>query len=439
MKDLEISPEKKTFADLLQITSNRVYSIPVYQRNYSWKTDQIETLFNDIKDEDSGYYIGNLLVTTEDDSINIIDGQQRITTLSLLLLGILEKVTKLINIKNETNNTDNMEDLYHTKIIIKKQLLVPDKNNLRLKLLDKDHEIWADLVHSIVSDDEPGKWGKYSFYKNYKYIQEKLFQDFTHKDISDFYNKLNNVVLLQISVSDLSDAYQVFASLNSKGMPLTPLDLLKNVFLSNQGDIKKWDELRAIFSYNEDINSGKMTQFVLNNYDAFENMTTSSSITKGKLVKLYTKVFKSKNYVDILIDNAKIFQQISNIEHTKYDYSLSGLSQLDSTTSYPLLMYILKNKNHLELTSLNVKEIIDILINFYVRRNIALVPKASNVRQKLFELKNVIHNDHLKGDIIVKRIQESLSEIAPDNDLIKASLKDGIYDKNKKNYKIYIN
>lgn len=299
MKDLEISPEKKTFADLLQITSNRVYSIPVYQRNYSWKTDQIETLFNDIKDEDSGYYIGNLLVTTEDDSINIIDGQQRITTLSLLLLGILEKVTKLINIKNETNNTDNMEDLYHTKIIIKKQLLVPDKNNLRLKLLDKDHEIWADLVHSIVSDDEPGKWGKYSFYKNYKYIQEKLFQDFTHKDISDFYNKLNNVVLLQISVSDLSDAYQVFASLNSKGMPLTPLDLLKNVFLSNQGDIKKWDELRAIFSYNEDINSGKMTQFVLNNYDAFENMTTSSSITKGKLVKLYTKVFKSKNYVDI--------------------------------------------------------------------------------------------------------------------------------------------
>lgn len=102
-------------------------------------------------------------------------------------------------------------------------------------------------------------------------------------------------------------------------------------------------------------------------------------------------------------------------------------------------MYILKNKNHLELTSLNVKEIIDILINFYVRRNVALVPKASNVRQKLFELKNVIHNDHLKGDIIVKRIQESLSEIAPDNDLIKASLKDGIYDKNKKNYKIYIN
>ncbi|MBC9788886.1 DUF262 domain-containing protein [Carnobacterium maltaromaticum] len=172
LKDLEISPEKKTFADLLQITSNRVYSIPVYQRNYSWKTDQIETLFNDIKDEDSGYYIGNLLVTTEDDSINIIDGQQRITTLSLLLLGILEKVTKLINIKNETNNTDNMEDLYHTKIIIKKQLLVPDKNNLRLKLLDKDHEIWADLVHSIVSDDEPGKWGKYSFYKNYKYIQD---------------------------------------------------------------------------------------------------------------------------------------------------------------------------------------------------------------------------------------------------------------------------
>ncbi|MCJ1982336.1 DUF262 domain-containing protein, partial [Lactococcus piscium] len=88
---MKITPENKTLATVLQIGSPNIYSIPIYQRNYSWKEDQIETLFNDIKEEDLGYYVGNLLITAEDKSMNIIDGQQRITTLLLFLLAIFEK------------------------------------------------------------------------------------------------------------------------------------------------------------------------------------------------------------------------------------------------------------------------------------------------------------------------------------------------------------
>lgn len=427
---MKITPENKTLATVLQIGSPNIYSIPIYQRNYSWKEDQIETLFNDIKEEDLGYYVGNLLITAEDKSMNIIDGQQRITTLLLFLLAIFEKVSSLIK-----DNVDNdVESLYEIKTDIKRQISIPEKNGiLRLKLLDKDDEILNNLTHSIFEGVEPSRWGKYSFYKRYKFITGKLFSDIeTRKDISDFYNKLINIELLQISVHDLSDAYQVFASLNSKGLPLTPLDLLKNVFLGNRGDINKWDKLRDLFSPNEELNDSKMTQFVLNNYDAFENMKTTSSMTKGQLVKLYSNVFKSEEYIDTLIENAKIFKTIANSEYTKYDYTLSGLSQLDSTTSYPLLMYILKEKEKLELNDIQMQEIISNLINFYVRRNVALVPKSSNVRQKLFELKNNIFTKKLKSDNIVKSIQQCLLELSPNDELMRTSLEDGIYDKNKK-------
>ena len=427
---MKITPENKTLATVFQIGSHNIYSIPIYQRNYSWKEDQIEMLFNDIKEEDVGYYVGNLLVTTENNSISIIDGQQRLATLSLFLLAIFEKVDELI----KENTISNPDDLYEIKTDIKRQLSVREKENmLRLKLLDKDEEIWNNLTYSILNNEEPGKWGKYAFYKRYKFIKDKLVSDLgTEKEISNYYHKLINIDLLQISVNDLNDAYQVFASLNSKGMPLTPLDLLKNVFLSNHGDIKKWEELRNLFSPNEELDASKMTQFVLNNYDAFENMSTTSSITKGKLVKSYTNVFKNKDYINNLIENATIFQQISNIEHTKYDYSLSGLSHLDSTTCYPFLMYILKERKKLELNDTNIEQIIHNLINFYVRRNVALVPKSSNVRQKLFELKNKIYKENLKGRNIVDIVKQYLLELSPEDNLIKASLEDGIYDKNKK-------
>ena len=90
---MKITPETKTLAAIFQTNSSVHYVIPVYQRNYSWKDEQIETLFDDIKNEDIGYYVGNLLINTDASSNNIIDGQQRLTTLSLMLLAIHENLT----------------------------------------------------------------------------------------------------------------------------------------------------------------------------------------------------------------------------------------------------------------------------------------------------------------------------------------------------------
>ncbi|MCT0011860.1 DUF262 domain-containing protein [Weissella cibaria] len=102
---MDITPKTLPLASVFQIGASNKYIVPVYQRHYSWRAEQIETLFNDIANEDSGYYVGNLLINTEEGHDSIIDGQQRLTTLSMLLLGLYS------NMKSIANKPETSEDI----------------------------------------------------------------------------------------------------------------------------------------------------------------------------------------------------------------------------------------------------------------------------------------------------------------------------------------
>ena len=83
---MQITPETKKISEIFPIVGDASYKIPLYQRHYSWNNEQINQLFEDIDKESDGYYIGNLLVTSsgkKNSTLEIVDGQQRLTTLSL--------------------------------------------------------------------------------------------------------------------------------------------------------------------------------------------------------------------------------------------------------------------------------------------------------------------------------------------------------------------
>lgn len=427
---MKITPETKTLAAIFQTNSSVHYVIPVYQRNYSWKDEQIETLFDDIKNEDIGYYVGNLLINTDASSNNIIDGQQRLTTLSLMLLAIHENLTSFYQKMNQTD--PDFEKVSEARLDIKRQIL--DGDVVRLRLLDKDQTVWENLV-KVLQGENPGKWGNYFLSKRYKYIRNELLKGTlfpTPSELLTFYKKLVNIELLQISVPNISDAYQVFASLNSKGMPLTPLDLLKNVYLSKNGDSDKWNKLKEGFKKNDEEDAAKLTSFILNNYDAFETDSTSS-LTKGKIVKSYDKIFKSKgaDYIDVLTERAKVYLKIANTDNA-YRWDLSGLAKLDATTCYPLVLNLLCNQVNYDLSDAQFNDILADLIKLYVQRNIALTPKASNLRSSLNGLRKVIVENGWKSNELVNKIHEKIKTLQPRWDSIHLALQDGIYDKNKK-------
>lgn len=427
---MKITPETKTLAAIFQTNSSVHYVIPVYQRSYSWKDEQIETLFDDIKNEDIGYYVGNLLINTDASSNNVIDGQQRLTTLSLMLLAIHENLTSFYQKMNQTD--PDFEKVSEARLDIKRQIL--DGDVVRLRLLDKDQTVWENLV-KVLQGENPGKWGNYFLSKRYKYIRNELLKGplfSTPSELLTFYKKLVNIELLQISVPNISDAYQVFASLNSKGMPLTPLDLLKNVYLSKNGDSNKWNKLKEGFKKNDEEDATKLTSFILNNYDAFETDSTSS-LTKGKIVKSYDEIFKSKgaDYIDVLIKRAKVYLKIANTDNA-YRWDLSGLAKLDATTCYPLVLNLLCNQVNYDLSDAQFNDILADLIKLYVQRNIALTPKASNLRSSLNGLRKVIVENGWKSNELVNKIHEKIKTLQPRWDSVHLALQDGIYDKNKK-------
>ena len=459
---MNIESHAMALSKILTMDDTTRFHIPDYQRHYSWKPEQIDQLFNDIMNEGKGYYIGNLLVTASEDTqdanidvYDVIDGQQRLTTLSLFLLAIWEQAQEWFD-NGSTSKTD-IKNLSQLQADIKRRLLVDEElNNPRLQLLDDDATIYGQLLHVLNEDDQPVKAPRNrAFTKRYEYIRS-LFQDGedsaipTVSKLKEFYDKLINITLLQIEVGNLSDAFTVFSSLNSTGLPLTLVDLLKGRFIESAQRIaeenkdsvlEKWTAFTAIFTpNNSDADITTTTQFLLNNYDAFENESTSST-TKGKSLKQYRDIIQQKyrsnvDYLQEIINHAQIFAQLLQIQNhpsANVNQRLSSLRRLESTQAYPLMLFLLTKCDELRLNDDYITRVLDALISFYVRRNITLVPKASNIRARMLKLVQDIRRSALRGDELVDRVIKELKELSVnDEQFATAITSDGMYDKNAK-------
>ncbi|MCG4457737.1 hypothetical protein MAM08_08865, partial [Erysipelothrix rhusiopathiae] len=266
------------------------------------------------------------------------------------------------------------------------------------------------------------------------------------KELIDFYNKLNQLEVLRIVAENISDAFTVFSSINAKGLPLTLIDLMKSSYLgeatkagvTQNESMQNWDDLVSIFSDETDNpNSFAITQFLLNNYDTFEGKA-SSSITKNNALKKYQSLFNKEEgykYIDTLKRNAEIFSHISPLVEPNLgitfeesiNKNLVALKKLDSSQSYPLTLYILKNsKKNSVLSTEVINNILEILIKFFIRRNIVLKPKASNIRSKILEIVRILDGEN--GIDPVEVVREKLKSISVSDKEFKVALMDGVYD-----------
>lgn len=444
---MNINPESKPISEIFPIEGKTVYNIPIYQRNYSWNNDNIEELYNDVLNEEAGYYIGNLLVTRKNSQheFDVVDGQQRLTTIALFFLAIHEELTTLEG--EELDNKKNGQ-LFALKADIERKLRISEEEP-RLNLLEPDAEIFKNYLQ-VLDDKQKGKFGNRTFGKRYKFIQE-LIGDKENTDIdkltrlNGFYTKLNNVELLRITVNDLTDAFSVFTSLNAKGLPLTLIDLLKSYYLSEavskyseRAALDEWNKLISIFSDDSgEPNSTAVTQFLQNNYDAFEGKGTSS-ITKRASLRKYEQLFQKNGYeyMDILIDNAKIFStmipKIKSDQDIKYskelDITINKLSKLETSPVYPLMIYLLKALFENKINEDSVDKTFNFLVNFYVRRNIVLKPKSSNIRSKAIQTVRLLEKENDLNEVALKITKENLGMIASSDEEFNSALKGSVYD-----------
>ncbi len=231
--------------DLKELLSNgKSYSVPPYQRDYSWKQEQWEDLWEDLANVDANredHYMGAIVLeSVERKHFQVIDGQQRLTTLSILILACVDYLEALahegVDAAANRERASLLESSYlgakdpaSLRITPKLQLNANDDDFFQLNLAQRKAPQGG--VRGL-RDSERLLWQCFQFFKGK--IQAKFSNEKRGERVAAFVSEIvtERLVFISVRVQDQLSAYTVFETLNARGLELTETDLLKNYLLS---------------------------------------------------------------------------------------------------------------------------------------------------------------------------------------------------------------
>ncbi len=239
MKAITASPE-----ELRKVFSEQ-YVIPIFQRPYSWEKDECEKLWDDIvdfhdtKSAKDKYFLGNIVLHPLEENENVyavIDGQQRLTTLLILIKALHSKAGTVVALEECLKIKDSLT------------AKLTDKLRLNSLVLEDDKKAFYDLVFN-----DGVNFISSNLVKNYNFFIEKIDQwRHVHNNSAEEFNKLilsllDSVVLLPIHCDSEDDALTIFETINNRGMSLSDADIFKAMLYGNsslkQTFIDDWNEL----------------------------------------------------------------------------------------------------------------------------------------------------------------------------------------------------
>jgi hypothetical protein len=224
---------------LREILSNVQYSIDFYQRDYKWQTKQCEELITDLTSRflDSyqsshvrsdvasypAYFLGSIVLSKKPDGVFVVDGQQRLTTLTLLLIFL----------RNLQLQTEQLEDPNVQSLIQSTQF---GKKNFNMNVPDRK-EVIESLYVNQIPDEETDDISSNNIVARYLDIETFFPEECRNAALPFFMDWLiERVQLVEISAYSDEDAYTVFETMNDRGLSLSPADMLKGFLLSNIRD-----------------------------------------------------------------------------------------------------------------------------------------------------------------------------------------------------------
>lgn len=243
MSATNFKTENNTYRKL--IGNGLTYQIPRFQRDYSWTDEEWEDLWVDIlgtiqEDGESAHYMGYLVLQSKDEkSFDVIDGQQRLTTLSLIALSVLKNLNRLVEEgKNAEQNKQRLEQIRNTYIGYLDPVTLLTRSKLTLNR-NNDSYFQTYLVPLGHLPVRGFRASEHSLRKAFEWF-EKRVRDYIKKRGGDEGVALASLVetmsdrlfFTVISVTDELNAYKVFETLNARGVKLSSTDLLKNYLFS---------------------------------------------------------------------------------------------------------------------------------------------------------------------------------------------------------------
>lgn len=445
--------------EILKKDASFHYVIPKYQREYTWSYKEWDALYDDITENLEGYFIGSIICINIGDSnyprLEVIDGQQRLTTLCLFLLALYRRL-------NEHKEEMEEDDLFEVSWI--RKTLQNNKNSNGLILLPQVQNYNQDDFSMVMYENGILKYAKKIPHFGHRKIARcfnwflyKIDQDLNKSDdkvatLLEIKKKVCNAMLVKIEVSSHSDAYVLFESLNNRGTPLTAIDLMKNLIMARAEKVgltvddcfEQWKELL------EDLTDDYATQerFFRYYYNAFKNKLNEPFrrgdlkkkdplgivATKSNLLQIYERLinYDLPGFLEEILIAGHIFADLRNREDDKTPSrrALLDLVRIQGVPSYQLLLFLQRNKEALQLSDDVFIQIVNLLTIFFVRRNVTDYPGTRDLNRIFMDTIAAIESAEVKGTAVYETVKENLSAWVASDDIFMKRLNGDIYKEN---------
>ena len=386
-------PEHMTVRELLSNSYN-FYTIPEYQRPFKWTRQNIEKLIQDIKESmDTGeYFIGSIILVKKPDGFDVIDGQQRLTTLTLILSAFYQKY--------KTNE-------------LKKCLVDDDQNKFRIKVaprVDQRNEFQEGFLRAIVDGKEPDPDRHNKFSYSYYLTKELLSENdlYDNKDVAkDFYNYLlDRVILIRIYTETEGFAVKLFYVMNTTGTSLSNDEVIKVILYDKLNDkdretfMGSWraiendqkqlsnlwgtlDKLERIFTLYSYYYLGEKPRTIV--YDTYAKM-----ITKGENPLVI--INKVKQFTDSLIELHR--EHSKGDRYIRDDRVLYPFYYLYDSVYWQLILATAINVNYS-----NVSDLAQELLRLYYLNWIS-GHNSANIKDSSIKVLKLVKDNELLSKII---------------------------------------
>jgi uncharacterized protein with ParB-like and HNH nuclease domain len=361
--------------------------IPIYQRNYSWTDKQCEQLWNDIvyaalDPNIHGHFMGSIVYieaglyqVTSVPQLMVIDGQQRLTTLSLLLAA-LSKALRDANIEGDISQRKiNNYYIFNSE----------EEQNLRFKMVLTRND--KDTFFSIIEEQEYPALFSHHMVENYKFFEEKI-QNINQITLTELYQGILKLIIVDISLDRNYDNPQlIFESLNSTGLDLSQADLVRNYMLMGleQKEQEKiyyayWHPMERSFEQDDyteyfdrfmrDFLTIKTGQ-IPNKSEIYSNFKLYVTSRDSPLIKIVEDIlYFSKIYAKLIYDR----EEVQDIRH-----ALTDIRDLNVEVSYPFLLEVFDDYSKGFISQDDLLVILQLIESYIVRRAICSIPtKALN-------------------------------------------------------------
>ena len=422
------------------LNGNKQFLIPVYQRYYSWETEQCSRLWNDIvemqKKDKGGHFVGSIVNIAEQamptgvQKYMIIDGQQRLTTLSLLLIALRDYAEE--HPEDGTINARRIDNM-----LLKNEYEDGDER-YKLLLTETDRDLLISLVEKKPISDP----GLSRILSNYSFFAGKIADmELQPKDV---YEAIGKLQIVNITLDrNVDDAQAIFESLNSTGKELSESDLIRNYVLmglepSEQRYVYEhmWRPMELLFDYEKQ--DSVMDRF-------FRDYLTMKTTRIPKIDRVY-EGFKAyhlncefSTIRELCADLLTYATYYTNMVFRRSDKAVlkslySDIGDLRMEVAFPFLLKVHNDCTEGVITEDDLIEIIKMCISYVFRRSICDIP-TNSLNKTFATLRNEIKADDYMNSIKAFFVlRDDYKEFPDDEKFEKAFVSRDIYNMRSRNF-----